>query len=264
MDPAKVKEIHRERWSRSAAEYQAVIVPIFAPVVAEVVRSAALWPGAAVLDLGTGPGAAAFRAAEAVGPSGRVVGIDLAPEMIAIAESEADRRGLPAVQFTVMDAEQLAFPAGSFDVVIASLSLMLCPNPDLALREARRVLRPGGRISLAVWGSAEQTAMGRLRILAEQFVAPPPGMTDANTLGDAALVEKLLRDAGFRADVETKTIELIYRDAEHFWQAHSGSVKARLQPDQIEQIHERMLAELGRSRPLRLANEAIFAAGLVA
>ena len=261
MDAAKVKEMHRERWSRSAAEYQAVIVPIFAPVVAEVVRRAALWPGAAVLDLGTGPGAAAFRAAEAVGPSGRVVGVDIAPEMIAIAESEADSRGLPAVQFVEMDAEQLSFPADSFDAVIASLSLMLCPNPNAALREARRVLRPGGRISLAVWGAAERTAMGRLRILAEEFVAPPPGMTDANTLGDPILVEKLLRDAGFRADIETKVVELIYRDAEHFWQAHSGSVKVRLQPDQTEQIHSRMLAELGPRRPLRLANEVVFATG---
>ncbi|HEX2171716.1 MAG TPA: methyltransferase domain-containing protein [Dehalococcoidia bacterium] len=261
MDAAKVKEIHRDRWSRSAREYQDVVVPIFAPVVEEVLRRAALRPGWSVLDVGTGPGVAALRAAEIVGPAGEIVGIDLAPDMITTAESRVRDVSGAGPRFAVMDAESLSFPDASFDAVIASLSLMLCPNPDLALREARRVLKPGGRIAAAVWGAVDRTAMGRLRILAEEYVAAPPGMTDANTLGDPALVDRLFRKAGFVVTVETIPIELTYRDAEHFWEAHSGSIKARLQLDQVEAIHRQILAELGPASPLRPRNELILASG---
>lgn len=261
MDAAKVKEIHRDRWSRTARDYQATIVPIFTPVVDEVLRLAGLHSGWSVLDLGTGPGVAALRSAEIVGPEGEVVGIDLAPEMIATAEEQARGLGGPKPRFVVMDAEALSFPDASFDAVIASLSLMLCPHPDRTLREARRVLKPGGRITAAVWGAVDRTAMGRLRILAEQYVAPPPGMTDANTLGDRDLVDRLFREAGFDTEVVAREVELTYRDAEHFWEAHAGSIKARLKSDQIEAIHRQVQAEFGGSTPFRPRNEVILASG---
>jgi len=103
-------------------------------------------PSEAVLDLGCGAGFDAFVAAQLVGPRGRVVGIDMSPEMIGVAEAGRAEGGFPQVEFHVGKVEALPFPDSSFDVALTNGVLNLIPDKPGALREVFRVLRPSGRL----------------------------------------------------------------------------------------------------------------------
>jgi len=102
--------------------------------------------GESVLDLGCGAGFDAFIAGQLVGPAGRVAGVDISPEMIAVAEAGRAEAGCPRVEFHVAPVEALPFPDGSFDVALSNGVLNLIPDKPAALREVFRVLRPGGRL----------------------------------------------------------------------------------------------------------------------
>ena len=108
-----------------------------------------LQPGEQVLDLGSGAGTDSLVAAQMVGPTGSVVGIDMTPEMVATARDSAGAIGAENVEFFVGEADQLAFPDESFDVVISNGVIDLIPDKEAVFAELYRVLRPGGRLQLA-------------------------------------------------------------------------------------------------------------------
>lgn len=103
-------------------------------------------PGETVLDLGCGAGMDALVAAQIVGPAGRIVGVDLSHEMLAVAEAGRTEAGFPQVEFREAAVEALPFPAASFAVAVSNGVLNLVPDKPAALREIFRVLRPGGRL----------------------------------------------------------------------------------------------------------------------
>jgi len=102
--------------------------------------------GESVVDLGCGAGFDAFIAGQLVGPEGRVAGVDLSPEMLAVARSAQAEAGFPRVEFRDASIEALPFPDASFDVTLSNGVLNLVPDKPAALREIFRVLRPGGRL----------------------------------------------------------------------------------------------------------------------
>lgn len=106
-------------------------------------------PGKTVLDLGSGPGMDSLLAARRVGPTGKVVGVDLCPEMVEKARRNASLLGLHNVEFVEAGIEKLPLPNGSVDVVISNGVLNLCPDKSAVLKEAFRVLCPGGRLQMA-------------------------------------------------------------------------------------------------------------------
>ncbi len=108
-----------------------------------------LQPGEQVLDLGSGAGTDSLVAAQMVGPTGSVVGIDMTPEMVATARDSAGAIGAENVEFLGGEAEELPFPDGSFDVVISNGVIDLIPDKEAVFSELYRVLRPGGRLQLA-------------------------------------------------------------------------------------------------------------------
>ena len=112
-------------------------------------RHAALVPGETVLDLGSGAGNDAFIARHEVGSEGRVIGVDMTPEMIAKARANASKLGYGNVEFRLGEIEQMPVEAGSVDVVISNCVLNLVPDKAGAFAEMFRVLRPGGRFCVS-------------------------------------------------------------------------------------------------------------------
>jgi SAM-dependent methyltransferase len=157
-----------------------------------------------VLELACGPGGAGLAAAAL---AGEVVLSDVAAEMTAVAGERAVERGLTNVSTRVLDLEHIAEPDASYDVVLCREGLMFASDPAAAASEIERVLRPGGRVAIAVWGPRERNPwLGVvLDAVAAQFGPRviAPGMPGPFALGDANRLRAILAGSG----LEDITIE---------------------------------------------------------
>ena len=152
MEPRLQRRVQRYGWDLAADDYETLWQAQLAEGQVRMLARVALQPGEQVLDVACGTGLVSLRAAQAVGPRGQVVGVDLSARMVQAAERRAQVRQLHHARFLRMDAEHLALPDASADAALCAFGLMYLPEPEQALREMVRVLRPGGRAGLAVWG----------------------------------------------------------------------------------------------------------------
>jgi len=151
---------------------------------------ARLRPGESVLDLGSGGGFDCFLAARQVGPTGRVVGVDMTPQMVTKARENARKAGVNNVDFRLGEIEHLPVQDGSVDVILSNCVINLSPSKADVVREAFRVLRPGGRVAIS---DVVATAA-----IPERFRGPESALTGC--VSGAARVDELeclLTEAGF-------------------------------------------------------------------
>jgi ubiquinone/menaquinone biosynthesis C-methylase UbiE len=165
-----------------------------------IVEAAAVAPGMRVLDIACGTGEPAISLAALLADAGEVVGVDLAPAPLMIAAERADQRRLTNTRFQQADAHELPFPDESFDCITSRLGVMFFSDRRRALAEMHRVLRPGGRATLLVWGPIEQpyfdTTVGTVLRMLPAAVMPESGRKMFE-LGREGLLVRALRESGF-------------------------------------------------------------------
>lgn len=239
FDPLRYKTLQRHEWGVSASgwkQHWAIWERAAQHVNARLVELARVDAGHRVLDIATGLGETAFTAARRVGPAGRVIATDIAPEMLDLAQAGARMLGLQNIEFREMDADAPDLPERTFHAILCRWGLMFLPHLSTALGELRRVLVPGGRFAAAVWGAPERAPALSLPmgIIRQSLALPPPpaGTPGAFSLADAGVLERTFTDAGF-AEVHTErlTVTLEYASVEEFIQerqATSASTRVML------------------------------------
>ena len=223
--PAQVIETQREDWNRVASgweKWDALFDQNMTCLNHRLVADARLRTGQQVLDLGSGTGYPALLAAQVVGPTGRVFGIDLAERMLAAAGRKAEKLGLAHVDFRTGDVTKLPFDGGSFDAVISRFCLMFLPDLPTALKEISRVLKTGGYLAAAVWSGPDKNPFLRIPLdTIKQFVDLPPPEPDAPGIfrlakpGDLAAFAK---DAGLLfVNEEEFTTEVLFPSSHDYY-----------------------------------------------
>ena len=232
-------------WNKISDIYLREIDPRFAAVVETVVARATLAAGQHVLDIGTGTGAAVERAAQIVGPHGHVVGMDISPDMLTLAQRRLAARGLTNVSLREGRAEALPADNGAFDVVLASLSLMYVIDRAAAAREIARVLRPHGRLIAAVWAGPGQCDIVLFQQTAGRFAGPPPVPgVGPGALADPSLFLQQLADAGIEATVEMQTFGFDFDNFASAWEALAGVTTAQLSRERRQEAKDAVMAAM--------------------
>lgn len=245
-------------FSRAAPTYDRVGPRFFSHFGRRLVELAQIPREARVLDVATGKGAVLFPAAEAVGPSGYVTGVDLSDAMVQETAGEIHRLGLAHVEARQMDAERLTFPDASFDWVLCGFALFFFPQLDRALSEMHRVLRPNGRIAVTTWDRSfdaqwqwfDDLVKAHLPpdVDAEQSSEPlspqPPVLDTVEGLGS------VMETAGFvDIRVVSETAEIVYASGQELWAAlWSHGMRASLErveeatgPDGLDRFRDAVL-----------------------
>ena len=207
--PLKSKELFPAVFSRHALAYQQRLEQVMARGEARgrmrVLELVDTHAGMKVIDLACGPGTLSRRLAKSVSPGGQVVGVDLAPGMIELA-----RASIPGARFEVMDIERLEFADGSFDAAVCGHGLQFAPDLAAALSEARRVLRPDGRLAASV--PVEETndsVWTFLDTVIDRWLPPAQQAPDRNPTRAAVADVHRFGQAALDAGFATALVEVI-------------------------------------------------------
>lgn len=194
----EVAEAIAPTWERRRADIEGVATPVREWMLRELRPR----EGDTLLELAAGVGDTGFEAARIVGESGRLITSDFSPSMLDAARRRGAELGLANVDYRIVDAEQIELADGSVDGVLCRFGYMLMHDPAAALAETRRILRPGGRLTLAVWGAPERNpffAIIGFSLVQRGHIPPPapPPAPGVFSLANAERLEGLLRGAGF-------------------------------------------------------------------
>ena len=275
MNHPDVKQQEKEVYDSIAEVFDAVWARYTARFASDLIDLMAPQSGENTLDLAGGTGAAGLKLAERLGPKGNVTIIDLSPRMLEQAKMNAVTRLLDNVTTRVMDAENLDFPDGSFDLIICSFGIMFFPDVPRALAEARRVLKPGGRIGFTVWSVPERVPFISYPSQATiTRVAPAPVrlllqvpvigrrvlrkiMTSTGSVGYSGMrfsrpgsLEKFMREAGFQSlRRDLKGFPMHFDNFDQYWEALTQGTPAkerysRLPPNILAEVREEVRTKL--------------------
>lgn len=193
--------------SNPAQTYESYMVPtLFGPWASQLIERARPHPGERVLDVACGTGVVARRARSLVGPSGKVVGLDLNPHMLTVAREKAEGEAMN-VEWHEGRAEELPFPASSFDLVLCQAGLMFFVDRNAALGEMGRVLTNDGRVFLSVLQGLDRHPFYRKLDEAIRNRLGMSAVEDIFALGDSDRLRESLKEAGF-CDVRIEPVSI--------------------------------------------------------
>ena len=204
-------------WERWRARIEEVTTPVREWMLEQLAPRS----GDTVLELAAGAGDTGFEAAALIGERGRLISTDFSPAMMGVARRRGAELGLSDVDYRVMDAERIELDADSVDRVLCRFGYMLMPDPAAAFAETRRVLRPGGRLALAVWGAPERNPWATIGfgLLIERGHMPPPepGAPGPFAMASEEQTRALLEGAGLTAvHTEEIPVRFTFRDLDDY------------------------------------------------
>lgn len=222
QDPDGHRAEARAKWEAIAGGWELAddFSRCVAPVSEAMVAAVAPRPGQTILELAAGRGDTGLMTAEAIRPDGRLIISDGAQEMVRGAERHANAQGVDDAEFRTLELESLDVDAATIDAILCRFGYMHAVDPEAALRDARRVLKPAGRIGLAVWDLQERNPWLNVPRIALNSVGDGPG---AFALSADGQVEELLAAAGF-GEREVRPVEIVFAAAslDAMWQLVMG------------------------------------------
>jgi ubiquinone/menaquinone biosynthesis C-methylase UbiE len=224
-----------------------------------------LQPGMSVLDVGCGSGASALPAAEAVGASGQVIGIDLAQNLLTLGERKAQQKNLGNVQFRIEDMTNLTYPDEHFDVVISVFSIFFVKDMETQVAKLWRLVKPNGKLAITTWASFLAPAY---EVWREAVKRVRPDLYSAYNPWDritkVEAVEKLMRDAGIaQAEVVYGASTQALDSTEDFWTILLGNgTRATIEvmkPEEALEVKRQVLDWISANNVREVETDAIYA-----
>jgi SAM-dependent methyltransferase len=268
----------RDAWHRAARgweRWQAELREVSAPVADWLVNAIDPKPGQRVLEVAAGPGETGFLIAQRLGPDGRLVSTDQSPDMVEVARRRAQELGLGNVEFRVLDGQQIDLDERSFDAVLCRWGYMLMADPDEALSGTLRVLREGGRLALATWGTSDRNlwmSAPVIQLIARGAFPPPePGAPGPFSMAETTRLEQRLASAGFQ-QIETDKVDFdrVYSSFDQYWEmsldlgAPLAAAMAELDETTVAEVRDAVRSALapfaGSDGTLRIPARAVVAA----
>ena len=214
MEAALQRRVQRYGWDKASSYYENNWQQQLKPAHDALFASAKIEAGEKIIDVACGTGLSSFRALEATGVNGLVLGTDLSDKMVELSAKTALENKLLNVTFVRMDAEELKLSDEEFNVALCALGLMYVPAPVNALKEMHRVLKPGGRCIAAVWGKRISCGWADIFEIIDKRVSSEVCPMFFN-LGNEAVLEKNFEIAGFsKIYIEKLSTVLHYHSAD--------------------------------------------------
>jgi SAM-dependent methyltransferase len=247
-----------EYWERAAPGWRAqrsVFQAAAVPVSQWLIEAVDPQPGLRILELAAGPGDTGLLAAELLRPHGTLILTDVSEGMLDVGRARAEELGISNVEFKVMDAEWIDLPTADVDGVLCRWGYMLMADPSAALRETRRVLKPGGTVALAVWAAPEDNpalSVPNVELIRMGAMEPPdPDAPGPFAWHDPAVIAERLEEAGFvLAQIDQVDLAFRFPSLDEWWDAQLElSVRlrdavARLTPAQRDDLRDAIDARL--------------------
>lgn len=227
-----------------------------------------LRPGMTVLDVGCGTGASALPAAKAVGPTGRVIGVDIAEHLLSLAHAKAEMRGLRNIDLRMADMAALDFPADHLDAVISVFSIFFGSDMKAQVAELWRVVKPGGVLAITTWGDGFcEPAAGYFW---ESIADVRPDLVRTFNPWDAITTPKALWRLLDESGVDLKSVEVVTQSGrqtltcpEDWWTVVLGSgfrgVVDQLSEEDREAVRKQCIGEVRRNDLAEINTNVVYA-----
>ena len=223
-------------WDNMAEKFDTWL-PHIEPVGTALIEVLGAKAGDHILDVASGTGEPALTLARSFNQSITVTGVDAAEGMVRVANNKVAKEGLKGISFQTMPVEKLQFADEQFDKVLCRFGVMLFDDPELGVQEMYRVLKPGGRYALAVWGEAETMPTMYWSYQVFKGKVPDeslPPLAKITSMGVPGAIDTLLKNAGFtQINVERRRFEYQFDSFDSYWEIVESSDLLRQQYDAL-------------------------------